>query len=427
MSVITGIRTPASVRHRDRSVDLVRSFLLLVVVGLHSTMAGISVGPHGVLLENALENQGWFGPVTWVVQIMPLFFLVGGFSSHRHWTRMREQGHSASDYVAGRLRRLLVPALVSVVAVGFGLALMTVSGVPAGLVATAGFRISQPLWFLGVYVLCSAFVPLLVAAHLRRPVLSLAGLVTAAVAVDVLRFGTDGTALGFLNLLFVWLALQQLGFWLAAGRLDALSVRTRVVIAAGSVVALVLLTVPGPYPVDMLQNLNPPTVCLIVLGVAQLMVFTLLRERLREIAEHPGVGSVVDALGSRAMTAYLWHMPVIVALAGGLLALHASAGVPLPEPLSAGWWVTRPLWLLAVGIAVLPVAAGLGRFENGTGTGTARFLGSSRRARTRIASAVVLGSGSVVLLLATGISLAAVILAVGMLVGALALAGARPR
>jgi peptidoglycan/LPS O-acetylase OafA/YrhL len=421
LSVITGIRTPASVRRRDRSVDLVRSFLLLVVVGLHSMMVGIGVGPEGVVLENALENQAWFGPVSWVVQIMPLFFLVGGFSSHTQWTRMREQGHSASDYVVGRLHRLLVPALVSIVAVGLGLALMTVSGVPAELVATAGFRISQPLWFLGVYVLCSAFVPLLVAAHIRRPVLSLVGLVAAAVAVDALRFSTGVAALGFLNLLFVWLALQQLGFWLAVGRFDALSVRLRGAIAAGSIVALLLLTVAGPYAVDMLQNLNPPTICLIVLGVAQLMVFTLVRDRLRTFADRPGIGRVVDALGSRAMTTYLWHMPVIIVLAAGLLVLNACVGVPLPEPLSAGWWVTRPLWLLAVGAAVLPVAAGLGRFENGKRA--AVFLGSSRRVRTRTSLAVVVGAGGVVLLLATGISLAAAILATGMLAAALVLAG----
>lgn len=172
--------------HRDRSIDLVRSFLLLVVVGLHSSMVAVSVGPEGFVLGNALEGQGWFAPASWLVQIMPLFFLIGGFSSHTHWSRMRERGHSASSNVVGRLHRLLVPTLVSIAAVGIALAVMTLSGVPAQLIATAGYRLSQPLWFLGVYVLCSALVPLLVAAHSKRPVLSLAVLVGAAGAADVL-------------------------------------------------------------------------------------------------------------------------------------------------------------------------------------------------------------------------------------------------
>ncbi|MDJ0336660.1 hypothetical protein [Cryobacterium sp. PH31-O1] len=48
----------------------------------------------------------------------------------------------------------------------------------------------------------------------------------------------------------------------------------------------------------MLQNLNPPTICLILLGMAQLMPFTLLTDRLRAFAEGPLIGRVVDALGA---------------------------------------------------------------------------------------------------------------------------------
>ncbi|MFZ4895033.1 acyltransferase family protein [Plantibacter sp. Mn2098] len=411
--------------HRDRSIDLVRAVLLVIVVGLHSMMVGISVGPSGFALGNALEHQDWFAPVTWVLQVMPLFFLVGGFSSHTQWTRMRERGHSASDYVVSRLHRLLVPAVVVIVAVAIGLAAMTALGVPADLIAVAGFRISQPLWFLGVYVLCSAFVPVLVAAHGKRPVLTLASLIAAAVAVDVLRFGTGIEGIGFLNLVFVWLAVQQLGFWLADGRFDALSMRSRVSIMAGSLLGLLLLTMLGPYSVDMLNNLNPPTICLIVLGAAQLMLFTLLRDRLRLAAERPRIGAVVDALGARSMTVYLWHMPVIIVLAAGLLVLNAVVHLPLPEPLSAGWWATRPIWLLAVGIAVLPVAACLGRFEMRKVAPSS--LGTSPRVRVRVAFAVVAGAGAVLVLLVTGISLAGAVMALGMFVAALALAGVLER
>lgn len=411
--------------HRDRSIDLVRAVLLVIVVGLHSMMVGISVGPSGFALGNALEHQDWFAPVTWALQVMPLFFLVGGFSSHTQWTRMRERGHSASDYVVSRLHRLLVPAVAVIVAVAIGLAAMTALGVPADLIAVAGFRISQPLWFLGVYVLCSAFVPVLVAAHGKRPVLTLVSLIAAAVAVDVLRFGTGIEGIGFLNLVFVWLAVQQFGFWLADGRFDALSTRSRVSIMVGSILTLLFLTVPGPYSVDMLNNLNPPTICLIVLGVAQLMLFTLLRDRLRIAAERPRIGAVVDALGARSMTVYLWHMPVIIVLAAGLLILNAVVHLPLPEPLSAGWWATRPIWLFAVGIAVLPVAACLGRSEMRKVSPSS--LGTSPRVRVRVAFAVVAGAGAVLVLLVTGISLAGAVMALGMLVAALALAGVLER
>ena len=56
-------------------------------------------------------------------------------------------------------------------------------------------------------------------------------------------------------------------------------------------------------------------------------------------------------------------MPVLIALAAGLLVLNATAGVPLPDPLSPAWWVSRPLWLIVVGFAVVPVVRLFSRFE----------------------------------------------------------------
>ena len=92
---------------RDTSVDAIRILLLVVVFALHAMMFGVSVGPDGPVLQNALEGQAWFGPVSWVVQIMPLFFIAGGFSSYHHWRSMRARGASPSEYVHARIGRLV--------------------------------------------------------------------------------------------------------------------------------------------------------------------------------------------------------------------------------------------------------------------------------------------------------------------------------
>jgi hypothetical protein len=349
---------------RDRSIDTVRAALLVTVVALHSMMVGISVGAGGPVLRNALENQAWFAPVSWVVQIMPLFFIVGGFASISQWRNLRSGETSAASYVRGRINRLVRPAIALVAVVGAALLAMTVMGVPAQLVETASFRIGQPLWFLGVYILCSALVPLMVRAHETARLLTPVLLLGAVVAVDVARITSGVEAIGSLNLLFVWLLVQQLGFWLADGHIDGLRRRTRAGILATALVTLVALTA-GPYSADMLVNLNPPTLCLVVLGVAQLMVFSLLRPRITVLAERPVIRRVTAALGQQAMTVYLWHMPVLIALAAVLLLLNATTGVALPEPLSPAWWASRPLWLVVVGLSVVPVARLFSRFERG--------------------------------------------------------------
>ncbi len=348
---------------RDTSVDAIRVLLLIAVFALHGTMAGVSVGADGPVLENALDHQEWFGPVSWIVQIMPLFFIAGGFSSVHHWRSMRSRGATASDYVRARLERLVRPAIAVVVVVAGALVALSLAGLAPELVATAGFRIGQPLWFLGVYIAISALVPLMVRLHERARVLTPLALLAGVVAVDVVHLSTGVEAIGFLNLLFVWLLVQQLGFHLADGGLDRLARTTLWGIAAASLAVLAVLTVVGPYDVDMFENLNPPTVCLVLLGLAQLALFQLARPRIRAWVERADASRLISAVGERAMTVYLWHMPVLIALAGLSLVANAGFGLALPEPLSVEWWVTRPIWLAVAAAAVVPVVLAFARFE----------------------------------------------------------------
>lgn len=399
---------------RDPGIDAVRVALLVVVFALHAMMFGVEVGPDGPVLRNALEHQAWFGPVSWVVQIMPLFFIAGGFSSLQHWRSMRSRGSTAGDYVRARLERLVRPTIALVAVVATVLAALSLAGLPAELVATAGYRIGQPLWFLAVYIATSALVPLMVRAHERARVLTPLALLAGVVAVDVLRLATGVEAIGLVNLLLVWLLVQQLGFHLADGAFDRMGRGTLTALAGGSLGLLAALTVVGPYPVDMLVNLNPPTVCLVVLGVAQLAVFQLARPRIRAWVERSDAAGVVSAVGERAMTAYLWHMPVLIALAGALLVANATLGLPLPQPLSVEWWATRPAWLAAGAGLVVPAVLVLARFEHGRGTGHAAGT-TPRPAGWSTAIDVVCGVAGVAVVLVTGFGPLQAVLSLGLL------------
>ena len=404
---------------RDRSIDAVRSTLLVTVVALHAMMVGVSVTAAGPVLENAMENQAWFAPVSWIVQIMPLFFIVGGFSSITQWRGLRTRGTTASAYVRTRIDRLVRPAIALVAVVGAALLTMTLAGVPAEVVATAGYRIGQPMWFLGVYILCSSLVPLMARAHERARVATPLLLLAAVLVVDAVRMASGIDAVGFLNLLFVWLLVQQLGFWLADGSVEALGRGARLGVLAAALAVLFALTA-GPYSPDMLVNLNPPTVCLVVLGVAQLMVFSLLRPRFSALAEHPLSGRVVGVLGRTGMTVYLWHMPVLIGLAALLLGLEAAAGVPLPEPLGADWWAGRPLWLVAVALAVVPVVAVFSRFERGRGMpGGGGGAGGATGSRVA-ALDTLLAAGGVAIVLVAGFGIVPAAVALLALLCALA-------
>ncbi len=391
---------PTSTRTaRDTSIDVARAWCLVIVVGLHSIMVGVSVADGTALLENAMDGWGGFAALTWFIQVMPLFFVLGGFSSATQWGRLRTRDVSAGEYVALRMRRLLPPALGAMGVTAVALLALTVAGVPGEMVAVAGFRMSQPLWFLGVYLLCTAFVPLLAAAHRAAPRLTVLALAAVVVGVDAARLTSGIEALGFANLLFVWLLLQQFGFHLADGRVST-NRRALLTVAAIALGALVALCLNGVYSFDLYENLNPPTAALVLLGIAQLCLFQLARPTLRRLHEIRPIASAVAAIGARAMTIYSWHMLVLIGLAGVLL---VTVGDGLPVPLTEAWWLTRPLWIVTVFIVVALVVAVAGRREAAAETSRSTLPAHPATATT----ALLLAAVGVVLVLVFGATVAA--------------------
>jgi peptidoglycan/LPS O-acetylase OafA/YrhL len=407
-------RAPAS---RDAAIDAARAGCLIVVFVLHALMVGVSVGADGPVLENALERWDGFAPLTWVVQVMPLFFVIGGYAGLTAWRRARARGDRPADFVRSRLTRLLRPAIVLVGAVAASLFALTLAGVAPEIVDAAGYRIGQPLWFLAVYLGCSALVPAMVALHERHGVVTLTALAGAVVAIDALRFASGVEAVGFANLAFVWLLMQQLGFWLADGRLERMSRRGRFRLAGAALAALALVTLAGPYTPDLYANLNPPTTCLVLLGVAQLALFSVARAPLRSWAERGAPARLVARFGEWGMTLYLWHLPAFVLVAGLLLVGHEVSGVPLPEPLTVEWWSSRPLWLIVAALATAALVRAFARWERGPRPAAKRVQSGVRAARAVpvwiAVPAGVLGVGTV---LVVGFAPPAALVALALLV-----------
>jgi len=344
---------------RDSAVDLVKAGCLLVVVGLHVMMAGVTLDAEGLKVTNALAGHYIFAWATWGVQVMPLFFLLGGFASISQWRRMRDNGAVPADYIRQRVNRLARPALLPIALVGATLATLALTGVSGETLQQVGFRIGQPLWFLAVYLGCSAFVPLLTRLHEAAPRLTLVVLLATALTIDFTSIGLHLPALSAFNFLFVWLFIQQLGFWYADGAFARLPRWATLVCGLAAYGTLVFLTLVVGYSTDMYVNLNPPTACILVLGVGQIFLVAFFNPQLQRIAALAPVRRAASAVNRNSMTIYLWHVPVVVIIALTMM----SVAMPLPEPLSQTWWETRPLFLLLVAVALIPVVLIIARLE----------------------------------------------------------------
>ncbi|MFJ9573446.1 acyltransferase family protein [Streptomyces bacillaris] len=408
--------TPAT---RDRYVDLLRVGSLAVVVLGHWMMAAVT--PDGV--GNLLAVVPALQPLTWLLQVMPVFFFVGGFShalSYRSLLRKRPGGPAASAasaasttssdsvyaaFLRARLQRLLRPTMVFVLVWGVVALLVQLLGGGGGLTGVTLRLVTQPLWFIGIYLAMVAFTPPLLRLHERYGWGAFAGLAGAAAAVDVLRFAAGVPYVEFLNFAFVWLAVHQLGFLRADGRLGTgagsasgtvsasgtgsafgtgsasasssglapstglralRSLSVPALLAGGGLIGAVVLVAAGPYPLSMVgmpgekvSNMAPPTLALLAHGLWLVGAVELLRAPAARLLARPGAWRTVVAANGVAMTAFLWHLTAMLGVYGALLALD----VPLPEPATAAWWAQTPLRLAAAAALTAALVAAFRTFE----------------------------------------------------------------
>ncbi|HEY4225070.1 MAG TPA: acyltransferase [Pseudolysinimonas sp.] len=344
---------------RDLTLDLARVFCVLLVVVIHLLEVGVGTGHHGLTITRPLEHQPWFNGITWVFQIMPLFFVVGGFASLTAWRSLGRRGGGAADYVKTRVLRLAQPAFPLFVFYVVVVGIATLIGIDPELLGPVVLGAGSPLWFLAAYGLCQAMVPFAAHWHARSPKLTLLVLLLGAIVVDAARYSSGIDAFGLLNLFFVWVLIQQFGFWYADGWFDRRAWWQLLLIALASWATLFPMVIWGPYSPDMLTNLNPPTVPLIALGLSQACVLRLLRPALAALMRTRGARTAVFLVGSRLMTIYLWHLPIIIILAGVALLVPGAS----PEPGSAAWWWSRiPVYLIVLAL-LFALSLLVGRWE----------------------------------------------------------------
>ena len=348
--------TPAT---RDRAIDIIRIVSLVGVVVGHTIMATSTLRDGVFIWNNLLTASPVFQALTWVFQVMPLFFFAGVAACIDSWTPTTSWG----NWMMRRCTRLYRPVF-------YYLAFWWVTLAPLSAVLpqhvyepVAGISI-QLLWFLGAYVLVLATVPLLAGITTTgRLVAAVVGTYAFIAVVDAIRINVHAlSALGYLNMV-AWLIPGMFGVAYRRRLLAGRAVLTLGVVMLVVNVALLL----GPYELSLvgietqqLKNMTPPS--LLLAGHAIMMCAFA-------IAAAPAIARW--ALGTRvwwlaaignsgAMTLYLWHIPP-------LLAMHLVfdyLGHPRFDPSSPGFVVLSVVQLMIMGALVAVVFVTLRPLEN---------------------------------------------------------------
>ncbi|HEY4024185.1 MAG TPA: acyltransferase [Pseudonocardiaceae bacterium] len=388
--VIEQVRTPRRRPGRDPFIDLLRNFSMLAVVLGHWIMPLLGYAKGTITVGDSLSAPGWW-TLTWVMQVMPVFFAVGGAANFHSYSAHLAAGGDGRGWLATRLYRLTIPVLPLLAVWLVAPPLLTELGLPAQPVAFAAGIVGQLLWFLAVYLLTVALAPLMIRLRDRFGLAVPVALASGAIVIDIARF-SGVPLIGYLNEVFIWLALQQLGIEYAAGRFSRLSTSAAALIGVAGFGVTALLVVAGPYPSSMVglpgqavSNMSPATLCLFTLGVGQLGLLLACRRRIVAFGRRPRVAALQNLVGPRCMTIYLWHMSAMIVVAGVTV---LGFGYATPAAGTIAWLVVTPLWIGALALVLRGLLVAFGRFE----TIRANFAHGPSAARLVVAL-VLLGAG----------------------------------
>jgi surface polysaccharide O-acyltransferase-like enzyme len=314
--------TPAS---RDRAVDVARLGALVVVMFGHCALLLATLDSSGLRIGNLLGELPSIAPITWVVQVMPLFFLAGGAAGAYGW----HSGTPWGTWLLTRAQRLCRPVFWYLAAWSIGLVVAR-TALGADAAESLGRECVALLWFLGVYLVVLAFVPALTRIRTAGAfAVVVASVLIAAAVVDGIRLAVGTPMSGVANFLIVWLIPVVIGVAYARRHIRP---RAALAAAAAAFVAQVMLATIGPYDVSLvvtgterMSNVSPPTLLLALHCTWMSCAFVATANAIRRWASRPRVWHVVAVGNGGAMTLYLWHIPAIAVATFALNAVDLDA------------------------------------------------------------------------------------------------------
>jgi hypothetical protein len=371
-------RTPDT---RNRYVDFLRAASIAVVVAGHWLMAAAYTDGDTLELADMLHVSPWTQWLSWAFQVMPLFFIVGGYANAVSWESARRKGEPYGTWAATRLRRLVGPVVPLLIVWSAMAATAHRFGVHPEMIKVGSQVALIPTWFLAVYVMVVAAAPATHRAWRRFGVASFWALALGAVLVDALAFSTGLGVLRWVNYAFVWLGVHQLGYLWRDGRIAG--VVQALLWAAGGLAVLIFLVMFAGYPVSMItvpgeavSNSRPPTLALLALGALHGGLVIAAEVPARRWLRRLGPWTAVVLVNGTIMTLYLWHVTAMVLMIG-LANLLGGAGLGF-VPGTSSWWATRPIWIALLACALSVFVALFGRFEQTARAGAATPLAAWR-------------------------------------------------
>ena len=402
----------AATTGRDRVTDLVKSSALLLVIIGHSLAWNTNSNGE---ITNTLETLPGLWPITWILQILPLFFYVAGTTLSKLQTTPPTAGGATgaaappaavtpaapAGAYAKRYVRLAGPAITLYLIATIGVWLVGLYSTDAA--KAAGIITIQLTWFLGVYLGIIAAANWLSKLHTK----GILAMVAVIIAADLARIHLAAAA-GWANMFFVWALFAALGA--NHKHILAASKTLRAAAAIGLLGAAAALVTYGPYSVSLitvpalpgLSNLSPPSAVLACVGTAQILILGLLWTPLQKLISNNTAWMIVAIFASRAMGIYIYHMTILTLAVGATIAADIH-----PDAASPAWWALHIIVGAVTLTAAFWIAGPAGKLTDRLTAATAkttRWAKTENHGTKTIKTLLSISAISILLLSSTGVN-----------------------
>jgi len=311
---------------RERFIDFLKTFGLLLLVFNSFSFLNINYSGGEYLIINNSFSSSNSSIVTWFTVGLPIFIFSMGFTNLIAWYSNVGRDGSQWNYLVDRINSLLGPVLVLIFAVSISLNILLRSNlIPNYLTTTEDGVISLveftlwPLWLVSIYMVMVMFAPLTIYLHKKYPYPTLVILVLVTIFIDIVEVPINYSYIQVFNYLFFWLAIHQLGYFYADGKIQMFKKSIYFlfsVVLYGFLYYQVFFNEKvinfANYRLNSVSNEDPPSAYYLIASFAFLFLLISLQKFFVKLLNNRKVWLIFSHIHSNIYTIYLWHLISLV-------------------------------------------------------------------------------------------------------------------
>ena len=307
---------------RERFIDFTKVIGLLFLIVNSFLFLRLEESSGEFFVTNLSAESQSLIVISWFTAGMSLFFFSMGFNNLIAWYSNVGRDGSQWNYLVDRINTLLGPVLVWIFSSTIVLNILSRSSNFPNYLTTSEDGIMPsiefilwPLWLVSIYLVMVLFAPLTIFLHKKYPYATVLTLFTMTVLIDNIEFSLNFSYIKLFNYLFFWIAIHQLGYFYADGKIQEVNVnvfRYLTVFSYGYLFYQISVSNKylslASYRLSSLNNEDPPTTLYLVASIGLISLAFTLKNLIEKILSNQKIWLLISHIHANIYTIYLWHL-----------------------------------------------------------------------------------------------------------------------